>query len=185
MSSVINENLSQALRGGIPSTYTLVRSYVGIRFQGDYLGLQDGLIEGRPLWPMVFYCLRSGDLSAALHCVKQSSCGDCQELVSLLEAKFKNPEHTDILKLETNIRFQYRRFVRNSTDPFKRIVWSVLGCCDVIDEHTEVAKTADDYLWLKLSLVRVDYDKDEHIKYEDLQVRIYVERVEFSVKRER
>lgn len=49
-------------------------------------------------------------------------------------------------------------------------MWCILGCCDIIDEHTEVARTADDYLWLKLNLVRVDYDKDDHIKYGDLQV---------------
>lgn len=47
----------------------------------------------------------------------------------------------------------------------------MLGCCDIVDEHSEVARTADDYLWLKLSLVRTDYDKEDHIKYEELQVR--------------
>lgn len=72
MSNIINENLLRAQRGGIPGTYPLVRSFVGIRLQGDYLGLQDGYIDERPLWPMVYYCLRSGDLSAALHCLKKS-----------------------------------------------------------------------------------------------------------------
>lgn len=172
MATVINDNLSQAMRGGVPGTYHLVRGYVGVRLQGDYLGLQDGSIEGRPIWPMVYYCIRSGDTSAALHCLKQSNCSDCQDLVALLEMKFKTPDNPELLKLEANIRFQYRRFVRNSTDPFKRIVWCVMGCCDTIDQHTEVARTADDYLWLKLSLVRVDYDKDDYVKYSDLQVRI-------------
>lgn len=72
MSSVINENLHQAQRGGVPGTYPLVRSFVGIRLQGGYLGLQDGAIDDRPLWPMVYYCLRSGDLTAALHCIKKA-----------------------------------------------------------------------------------------------------------------
>lgn len=109
MSSVINENLSLAMRGGVPGTYHLVKSYVGIRLQGDYLGLQDGSIDGRPLWPMVYYCLRSGDISAALHCLKQSSCNDCQELVAILEMKFNAPNSAEFAKLETNVRFQYRR----------------------------------------------------------------------------
>lgn len=156
--------------GGIPGTYNLVKSFVGIRLQGEYMGLQDGMIDGRPLWPMVYYCLRSGDINAALHCIATSNCPDCQDLIAALESKYKNPEHPDNVKLESTVRFQYRRFIRNSTDPFKRIVWCVVGCCDTIDEHSEVARTADDYLWLKLSLVRVDYDKDDHIKYEDLQV---------------
>lgn len=72
MSNIINENLLRAQRGGVPGTYPLVRSFVGIRLQGDYLGLQDGQIDDRPLWPMVYYCLRSGDLAAALHCLRSS-----------------------------------------------------------------------------------------------------------------
>lgn len=79
----------------------------------------------------------------------------------------------EIHRLEASVRFTYRRCIRNATDPFKRIVWAILGCCDIMDEHSEVAKTVDDYLWLKLSLVRTDYDKDDHIKYEDLQVKKY------------
>ncbi|KAJ8985830.1 hypothetical protein NQ317_012071 [Molorchus minor] len=142
MNNIINENLSQALRGGIPGTYPLVRSFVGLRLQGEYLGLQDGTIDERPLWPMI---------------------------------KLSSPNSPEISKLEDSIRFSYRRVVRNDTDPFKRIIWSVLGCCDVSDEHSEVARTADDYLWLKLSLVRVDYPKEDYVKYEDLQYLILEE----------
>lgn len=36
------------------------------------LGLQDGYIEGRPLWPMVYYCLRCGDLKSALNCMSMA-----------------------------------------------------------------------------------------------------------------
>lgn len=53
MNNIVNENLAQASRGGIPGTYPLVRSFVGLRFQGEYLGLRDGVIDERPLWPMV------------------------------------------------------------------------------------------------------------------------------------
>lgn len=73
MESVINENLALAQRGGIPGAYTLVKSFVGIRFQGEYAGFVDGQIEGRPLWPMVYYCIRCGDITAALHCLRNAS----------------------------------------------------------------------------------------------------------------
>lgn len=53
MNSIITENLTQAGRGGIPGTYPLVKSFVGLRLQGEYLGLKDGMIDDRPLWPMV------------------------------------------------------------------------------------------------------------------------------------
>ncbi|XP_017780537.1 PREDICTED: nuclear pore complex protein Nup93-like [Nicrophorus vespilloides] len=176
MSNVINENLMIAQRGGIPGTYPLVKSYLGIRLQGGYVGLVDGDVEDRPLWPMVYYCLRSGDISAALECLeKSSSTQRFPELVAILRAKYSNPKHPDIQKLEEAVRYQYRRLVRNETDPFKRIVWAVLGCCDIVDEHSEVARTADDWLWLKLCLVRVDYAKEDHIDYFDFQRTIIEE----------
>ncbi|RZB77466.1 nuclear pore complex protein Nup93 [Asbolus verrucosus] len=175
MSNIINENLSSAMLGGVPGTYPLVRSFVGVRLQGEYSGLKDDKIDGRPLWPMVYYCIRSGDLAAAIYCLKKRSDKEFQDIIAILEAKLNNPDNPEIYKLEDNIRYNYRRHVRNETDPFKRIVCAVLGCCDVVDEHSEVARTADDYLWLKLSLVRADYDKDDHIKYADLQRMILEE----------
>jgi nuclear pore complex protein Nup93 len=53
----------------------------------------------------------------------------------------------------------------------------VIGCCDVSDEHTEVARTADDYLWLKLSLIktRTNNDSSEFFSYSDLQKLILEE----------
>lgn len=76
MTNVINENLATAARGGVPGTFTLVKSFIAIRFQGDYVGFVDGQIEGRALWPMVYYCLRCGDLSAAVYCLKKSELVD-------------------------------------------------------------------------------------------------------------
>nr|CAH7760952.1 unnamed protein product [Callosobruchus chinensis] len=169
MTNIIQENLSQAARGGVPGTYHLVRSFVGLRLQGEYLGLQDGTVDDRPLWPMVYYCLRSGDLAAAVYCLHKSGLPEFKDLITILETKISNPDSAEITNLEDNIRFVYRRVVRNDTDPFKRIVWAVLGCCDVFDEHSEVARTADDYLWLKLNLVRFDVNRDDCIKYGDLQ----------------
>ena len=31
---------------------------------------QDGEIDGTPLWPLIYYCLRCGDARAALQAVK-------------------------------------------------------------------------------------------------------------------
>lgn len=72
MSNIINENMAEARHGGFPGTYSLVRSFVGIRFQGEYSGLQDGLIDERPLWPMVYYCIRTGNLAAVIYCLMKA-----------------------------------------------------------------------------------------------------------------
>ena len=55
---------------------------------------------------------------------------------------------------ESKVRMLYKRSVRNSTDPYKRAVYCILGACDPMDEHSEVATSIDDYLWIKLAQVR-------------------------------
>lgn len=67
MTSVVSGNMQKAMRGGIPGTYPLVRSFVGIRVSSAGLMLEDGLIDGQPVWPLIYYCLRCGDVKAALY----------------------------------------------------------------------------------------------------------------------
>jgi hypothetical protein len=41
------------------------RSFLNVRVPGSTPGLDDGLVEGVPVWALIFYCLRCGDLEAA------------------------------------------------------------------------------------------------------------------------
>lgn len=72
MTNVVSGNLQKAMRGGVPGTYPLVKSFVGIRISPGVLGLEDGLIDGQPVWPLIYYCLRCGDVGAALHVARQA-----------------------------------------------------------------------------------------------------------------
>jgi nuclear pore complex protein Nup93 len=72
MTSVVMGNLQQARRGGVPGTFPLVRSFVAVRVPPGMTGLEDGTVEDQPFWPLVYYCLRCGDMAAALYCAKQA-----------------------------------------------------------------------------------------------------------------
>ncbi|VDM15646.1 unnamed protein product [Hydatigera taeniaeformis] len=56
-------------------------------------------------------------------------------------------------KLVANVRKTYRRLVKTSRDPYKRLVYCLLGCCDLSDAHTDVGQSIDDFLWLRLSQI--------------------------------
>ncbi|XP_054284847.1 nuclear pore complex protein Nup93-like [Macrosteles quadrilineatus] len=175
MESVVSSNLSTARRGGEPSTYSLVRSFVGLRVPGGYLGLDPASVDGRPLWACVYYYLRCGDLAGALQCVQQAGPGLEEMSVALQELKGSSLRRLSP-PLEKAINSQYKRGVRNSTDPYKRVVYCILGACDVTDEHSEVIKTADDYLWLKLCQVRdSDASTSDCITYSLLQTLVLEE----------
>lgn len=61
----VYHSLSQAQLGGVPGTRQLVKSYLNLVPQ------LVGLDPGSP-WPMVFYCMRCGDLQDALDIVKRN-----------------------------------------------------------------------------------------------------------------
>lgn len=74
MSTFVQDNLRAAQRGGIPSKYELVSAYVGLKFSnqsGNTIGLEPLYIDGRPVWPMVYYSLRCGDVQSALQCMER------------------------------------------------------------------------------------------------------------------
>lgn len=173
MSTVISEHLREAQRGGIPSTFNLVSSFVGLKFsQSGCLGLQDGNIEGKPLWPMVYYCLRCGDIQSALRCVEMAGSGH-EDFAQVLEDKLKKPSQKINAKLEVQLKMQYKRQIKNATDPYKKAVYCIIACCDNNEQHPEVAKTSDDFLWIQLSLIRTERtDGSEILTYSDLQTMI-------------
>ncbi|XP_042631759.1 nuclear pore complex protein Nup93-like [Cyprinus carpio] len=130
-------NLHQAQLGGVPGTYQLVCSLLNIKLPTPLPGMQDGEVEGHPVWALIYFCLRCGDLSATMQVVNraQHQLGD-----------FK-------------IWFQeYMNSPDRRADPYKRAVYCLIGKGDIGDNHGEVADKTEDYLWLKLNQVCFDED---------------------------
>uniref|UniRef100_A0A670YL24 Nuclear pore complex protein Nup93 n=1 Tax=Pseudonaja textilis TaxID=8673 RepID=A0A670YL24_PSETE len=115
----------------------------------------DGEVEGHPVWAIIYYCMRCGDLMAAMQVVNlaQHQLGD-------FKTWFQEYMHSKDKRLspatENKVRLHYRRALRNNTDPYKRTVYCIIGRCDIADNHSEVADKTEDYLWLKLNQVCFD-----------------------------
>ncbi|XP_052062169.1 nuclear pore complex protein Nup93-like [Mytilus californianus] len=172
----ISSNLQQAQRGGIPGTYNIVRSFLNVR-PPNIPNLEDGLVDGHPTWAMVYYCLRCGDLQAAQQVVDK--CGhNLGDFKSFMHEYVSSEDHRLSSGSETKIQLQYRRIVKNGTDPFKRAVYCVIGHCDPDENHPEIADKIDDYLWLKLRQVQTDNDdqhNQENFTLKKLQCLLYEE----------
>lgn len=68
---MVESNLMQARRGAVPGTYPLVTSYLRLNSVFEPLYKESELVDGLPVWALVYNCIRCGDLAAALHCVKK------------------------------------------------------------------------------------------------------------------
>ena len=167
----VYSNLQQAQLGGLPGTYHLVKSFLNVKIPaGANPGLEDGLVDGVPVWAMIYYSLRAGDVAAALQAAEQAGQG-LAEVARWLEELRSSPAPGGRISphSENLVRLSYRRAVRSSTDPFKRAVHCVLGACDPSDEHGEVATSIDDYLWIKLCQIRDEPGGGEGLSLAQLQ----------------
>uniref|UniRef100_A0A8C9RRE7 Nuclear pore complex protein Nup93 n=1 Tax=Scleropages formosus TaxID=113540 RepID=A0A8C9RRE7_SCLFO len=150
-------NLQQALLGGVPGTFQLVHSFLNIKLPTPPPGMQDGEVEGHPVWALIYYCMRCGDLAAAMQvvCRAQHQLG---EFKHWFQEYMNSPDHRLAPATENKLRLHYRRALRNSADPYKRAVYCLIGKCDITDNHGEVADKTEDYLWLKLNQVCFEED---------------------------
>lgn len=160
---IVYSNLQQAQLGGVPGVFFLVKSFLKIRpLVAIADQLEDGDVEGVPLWPFVYYCIRCGDLSAAMQ-VAQMSPHYTSKLKEYLEDYSRSEEKRLHPSLEEELRLQYRRSVKNGRDPFKRAVYAVLGhISDAEETLSDVVTKTDDYLWLKLCQITTPEDKRDH-----------------------
>jgi nuclear pore complex protein Nup93 len=175
MQTVISEHLRESQRGGDPSNYKLVESFVALRFRNpnDLIGLQDRREEnGRTVWPwpMAYFCLRCGDNKSALKCL-EASVPDHKEIIAALEEILKNPDGKVSARVKSQIKMQYKQHKIRMSDPYKRAVFSLLGSCN--EQHQELTQSSDDYLWIQLYFIsNVSTDSSDKLTLPALQTMI-------------
>ncbi|XP_071785698.1 nuclear pore complex protein Nup93-like [Asterias amurensis] len=177
--TIVGENLQRAQVGGIPGTYHLVQGFLKVKLLHPIPGLEDGEVDGQPVWPVIYYCLRCGSLDAVLHAVRRAS-QDLGQFEEYLRGYMENDDRRLSPDMQTRLRISYRRSVRNSPDAYKRAVYCLIGYCDTADSHFEVATKTEDYLWIKLSQVSFGEDStgpiaSDRLTLQQLQVLLLEE----------
>lgn len=164
MKSYVKSHLSKAKLGGIPGTYPLVRSFVSV-YINQYTNLSQIFYDGLPFWPLLYYLIRCGDLESVVRVLEKNN--KDPELLNVFTSIKNNHDYTNL-----NDQGFTSSMAWDSDDPFKRVIYSLVAATDMTSKHSDVIKTADDYLWLKLCQVRNNQDK---LTYPVLQSMIYEE----------
>lgn len=159
MCATVKDNLEEATLGGVPGVYHLVQSFLNVRLSSPSQALEDIYLDGNPVWPIIYYCIRCGDFTAAIYAANAAG-HSLTEFTPFLTEYAQSGDRRLNSNSENKIRMMYRRSVRTTSDPYKRAVFCVIGCCDVTDDHSEIADKVDDYLWLKLNQLRPEDGKD-------------------------
>lgn len=177
----VYSNLQQAKLGGIPGLFNLVQSFLKIKVVSSSSGFEDGLVNGVPVWPLIYFCLRCGDIDAT-QSAAEGLPPQYGEFKTSLKEYLTSPDRRLHPNSEAKIRLQYKRVVRSSPDPFKRVVYCIIGQCDPNEAHSEVAKKTEDYLWLKLNQINFNNEEEDTITLSKFQKLLLEEYGEILLK---
>jgi nuclear pore complex protein Nup93 len=106
-----------------------------------------------PIWAQIYYSLRSGQLDAASTFARQL--GDKSPFYNWFSHWKSDPNHTLPQEIANQVQSEYRKL--SSHDPYKSLVFNLIGQCDPMRSHDDIYKFAtEDYMWFKLNMVIVD-----------------------------
>lgn len=116
----------------------------------------DGAVEGHPVWNFIWHCLRAGMVEAAIEVAQKSRDPSIsEEFVEVLKVYNESEDKKLPLKMENQLRLNYKRSISKSNDIYKKAVYNVLASCDLT--FVDASDRIEDYLWLRLCQVRFDH----------------------------
>ncbi|KAH8237113.1 hypothetical protein KR038_004267 [Drosophila bunnanda] len=153
INALTEENPATAERRVINNVYSLILFHVSVSYQLHYsrVGLQD-VVNGRPLWPLIYHSLRCGDLAAAVRFLKES--GTCPDLLKLMMSQHGVDLEISVKQIKRQLKLEYKDKLRDCSDPYKRAVYAIVLACDPDEGHAQLFDHFEDFLWMKLSILQ-------------------------------
>lgn len=176
----IAKSPQDALLGGVPSVYNKIKAYLNVRYLrgGQWTKENMEILNGVPVWAVLYYMVRSGHLQEALDFTLEieSSLEKIERSFPVyLQAYVKSRDHVlsrdmhDRILTEFN---QHIRFLDAHSDPFKFALYKIIGRCDLSRKvFPEVLETAEDWLWAHLVVSRETVDGPLQDRYTLLDVQ--------------
>lgn len=165
----VARNPQEARLGGSPTPVSKIKGFVNIRFSkhGQWTMPNFELINGSPVWVILFFLLRAGFLQEAVQYSHQNELYLTKfekNWCSYISAYAASPDRVLPRQLAERLQneFDHRiKFVSESTDPFKHALYKIIGRCDLSRKTLHgILSVTEDWMWLQLSLAR-EADKDE------------------------
>uniref|UniRef100_A0A183CHR4 Nuclear pore protein n=1 Tax=Globodera pallida TaxID=36090 RepID=A0A183CHR4_GLOPA len=145
MESTIEANLERARRGGVPGTLSRIVAYLNVKTPSHSF-YEDGLHDHHPVWTLLFYCLRVGDMVEAGRLAKEakelSNNPHCASLVGIL----RNLPKDDVFTDERRLKLRAEWNAQNCRDLHKKAIYGLFLGFD----SPEVNGTIEDWLWSKM-----------------------------------
>ncbi|KAI8883137.1 NIC-domain-containing protein [Backusella circina FSU 941] len=158
--------------GGIPSVHHRVKKYIEMEYQnnhGDYIDRRLEIVDDVPIWLFLFLLIRSGHWNTADTFIQDSPemFRDQGDFITYYNEYRNAPNHCLSKANQERILNDYYQLVYGDgmeCDPYKQIVYKVIGRCELHRMTLPIDSSQDD-IWLQMSLIR-EVTETERFEYE-------------------
>jgi len=155
-------------RGGQFGITYDIQNYVYLTFKdsipSDFETARFADYDLLPLWAVVFYCLRCGNLTGALESMRRGDPKTCSTMCDALETLLNSKQQQNLTtpqlptQMWQQLTSEYNRTVKppHCRDPFKVAVYCIVAKCDPKPEGIDMShvnSTIEDFLWIRLNMV--------------------------------
>ncbi|KAL4205897.1 hypothetical protein CU097_012532 [Rhizopus azygosporus] len=165
--------------GGNPFITHRLEAYINLNYK-TVLGWRESRLEivhGLPIWLFIYLLLRTGHAQVAADYIKENKdifCFD-KKFVAYFQEYMESPQHCVSKETHDEILAEHYRleYGEGKADPYKSLIYKIIGRCELNKKSTAIIKSQEDYLWLQLMLVREVTDTENYAyqryRLEDLQ----------------
>lgn len=165
----------EAMVGPAPSLKNTIQAYCKI-FIKNNSDLE--IVNDLPIWAMVYFCMRVGKIKDAEDLINeamnapnsklQQTCHNAPKYFQEYNSEQRLSENT---WRELNQEFNIMKS-RQKPDPYKLVVYNILGKCAPKKSFSDVIKYSEDFFWFKLSLIRENEEPlPDQLKQNDFKLQ--------------
>lgn len=154
---------SKKMDEGLPTNINKVRSFIDSKLKNpsDSTWKINNLtiVNGEPLWALIFYLLRAGLIHEALEVTtsnKSSFKKIEQSFVAYLKAYVQAPNNELPVEFSTRLHTEYNQHIKSSLngDPYRLAVYKIIGRCDLTRKTIPlITLNVEDWLWIHFMLI--------------------------------
>ncbi|QGN18422.1 nucleoporin NIC96 [Kluyveromyces marxianus] len=157
---------------GLPTNVNKIRAFIDMKLKtGKNTWKFNNLtiVNGIPVWALVFYLLRAGLPQDALEVVvnnKLSFKKVEQSFLTYFKAYVTSSDNRLPQEFVSRLHTEYNQHIKNAldSDPFRLAVYKIIGRCDLTRKNiSAITLSVEDWLWVHLMLIKDDMDVDDPV----------------------
>ncbi|CDO92655.1 unnamed protein product [Kluyveromyces dobzhanskii CBS 2104] len=157
---------------GLPTNVNKIRAFIDLKLKtgkNTWKFSNLTIVNGIPVWALIFYLLRAGLPQDALEVVinnKLSFKKVEQSFLTYFKAYVTSSDHRLPQEYVSRLHTEYNQHIKNAldSDPFRLAVYKIIGRCDLTRKNiSSITLSVEDWLWVHLMLIKDDMDVDDPV----------------------